>query len=399
VYSGDGLTDCHHTRKRPRSRHGDGLTDYHHARKRPRSSPSPPPPHQENRHFRRWRNVRVPFVLAAILCSAALAEPVDSWQFAPEDAKVFLGFRWSNIAASEIGRMLRKKIADAGFTTMPAFGLLNEIDEVVIASPGKQPDDPEDKQPRVLIRVSGRFHAGEFERLMAEQGTRVQSYRTKKVYRRQKDGNMAFTLLDEHSFLVGDAPSVFSALDRLQWPGPAANPLVERARRLRDAYDLWALFTVAPSAMAGRVMPDLPLIGDVSGLEMGVSFQSGLDLRLGLDTGSPESAATLAAELKKTLKLALKDAQKSPDLGAAAKKLQIAADDASVRMTLRISPAEFERSLAEIQRRPHHAQPAVAESVPPGQPMTPAQPAPPPARQMIRIEGLDGGPKEVPLAR
>jgi hypothetical protein len=367
--------------------------------------------------------VRVHFILAAILCSAAVAQPVDSWQFAPPDAKVFLGIRWHNIEASEVGKMLRKKLADGGFTTMPEFGLLNEIDEAVIASPGKQPDDPQDKQAPVLIRVSGRFHAAEFERLMAEQGARAQSYRTKKVYRQKKDGDMAATLIDEHSFLVGDAPSVFAALDRLEWPNPAPNPLVERARRLRDAYDLWALLTLTPSTLAGSVIPDLPLIGDAHGLEMGVSFQSGLDLRLGLDTDSPESATKLASELRKTLKLALKDAQasaqdaaasslktrngttaapvvrgfmESPDLAAAAKKLQIAAEDASVRLTLRISPAEFERSLAEMHRHPHPTQPAVAESVPPP---TPAQPPLPPARQMIRIEGLDDGPKEVPLAR
>jgi len=381
--------------------------------------------------------VRVPFILAALLCSAALAEPVDSWQFAPPDAKVFLGIRWNNIAASEVGKMLRKKLADSGFTTMPAFGLLNEIDEAVIASPGKQPDDPEDKQAPVLIRVSGRFHAGEFERLMVEQGARAQSYRAKKVYRQKKGGDMAFTLIDEHSFLVGDAPSVFAALDRLEWPNPAANPLVERARRLRDAYDLWALFTVTPSAFAGRVLPDLPLIGDVHGLEMGVSFQSGLDVRIGLDTDSPDASAKLAAELKKTLKLALKDAQESaqdaaaslktrdrttaapvvrgfmdnPDLAAAAKKLQIAADDNSVRVTLRINAAEFTKTLAEAFRRGQRlatlraAQADLARSVQPPQASAPQQalepqpPPPPPVREMIRIEGLDDGPKEVPLSR
>ena len=349
--------------------------------------------------------MRVPFIVALLLCSAAVAEPVDSWQFAPPDAKVFVGIRWNNIASSEIGRMLRKKLADSGFTTMPAFGLLNEIDEAVIASPGKQPDDPEDKQPPVLIRVSGRFHAGEFEQLMTEQRARAQSYRTKKVYRQQKDGNMAFTPIDDHSFLVGDAPSVFAALDRLEWPNPPVNPLVERARRLRDAYDLWALFTVTPSALTGRLVPDLPLIGDVHGLEMGVSFQNGLDVRIGLDTDSPDASAKLAAELKKVLKLAVKDERQTPDLATAAKKLQITADDASVRLTLRINAAEFSKSLAEAFKRGqrlaalHAAAPAFPESGQPAQPLASPQPPPPPTRQMIHIEGLDGGPKEVPLAR
>jgi hypothetical protein len=251
----------------------------------------------------------------------------------------------------------------------------------------------------VLIRVSGRFGAGEFERMMTAQGAHAQLYRQKRVYRQKKDSDMAVTLLDEHTLLLGDASSVFAALDRLEWPSPAANPLLAHAAKLRDDNDIWALFAVAPAELAGHLVPALPLVQDVHGLELGISLKDGLDLRLGLDTDSEDSAAKLADELRKDLKLAMKDMQQGPDrpksadIAAAAKKIQIAAEKSDVRLTLRLDAAEVERSLAEAAKRQRAARPSVAITMP--ERLPPA----PPRQQTIHIEGLDDGPKDVPLAR
>ena len=331
-------------------------------------------------------------ILAALLACGTLAaqDATAMWQFAPADTRAFIGIRWHNIEGSVTGRALRQPLADAGFAGMPFSGILKDIDEAVMASPGKQPDDPEDKEAPVLIRVSGRFRTGELERMMAAQGAHAQLYRQKRVYRQKKDSDMAVTVLDERTFLLGDAPSVFAALDRLEWPSPAANPLLASAAELRADYDIWALFAVAPTELAGRLAPDLPLIEDAHGLELGISLRNGLDLRLGLDTDSEESATKLADELRKALKLAMKDL--SADMAAAAKKIQIAADKSGVRLTLRLDAAEVERSLAEAAKRGNADRPAVAVTMP-------ARPPPPVPKQTIRIEGLEDGPKEIPLAR
>jgi hypothetical protein len=345
--------------------------------------------------------IRVLLVLTTLFVSGPLiADDANLWQFAPADTRAFIGIRWHNIEASQIGRALRQQIVEGGIGKMPFLEILKDIDEAVIASPGKKPDDADDKQAPVLIRVSGRFHAGEFERMMAAQGARAQSYRQKRVYRQKKDSDMAVTLLDDHTFLLGDAPSVFAALDRMEWPSPAANPLLARAARLRDDYDIWALFTVAPTELAGHLIPDLPLMDDAQGLELGLSLRNGLDLRLGLDTGSAESAAKLAAELQKVLKLATKDMRqgadrlKTADIAAAARKIQIAADQSTVRLSLRLDATEVERSLAEAARHRNTARSAVAVTL-----SSHAQPPPPPVKQTIHIEGLDDGPKEIPLTR
>jgi len=320
------------------------------------------------------------------------------WQFAPANTKAFIGIRWNNVRDSQIARALKQQLTDGGFAAMPFFSILKDIDEAIIASPGKQPDDPDDKQAPVLIRVTGHFRAGELERMLSSEGTHAQSYRQKKVYRQKKSGDMAVTLVDDHTLLLGDAASVFAALDRMEWPAPATNPLLARAMKLRADYDLWALSAIAPTELAGRLMPDLPLFGDANGLELGVSLRTGLDLKLGLDTASDESAAKLAAELQKVLKLTAKDMlqgadrAKTADIASAMKKIQIGADKSSVRLTLRLDAAEVERSLAEAANRRRAARPTVAQTIP-----SRPQPPPPPQNQSIHIEGLDDGPKDVPL--
>jgi hypothetical protein len=343
------------------------------------------------------------FAIFTILAACGPLRAQDAatmWQFAPPDTKAFIGIHWHNIQESQIGRTLRQKLAETGFGTMPFFGILKNIDEAVITSPGKQPDDPEDEQAPVLIRVSGRFPAGELERMMAAQGTHAQLYKQKRVYRQKKDGDMAMTLLDEHTFLLGDAPSVFAALDRLEWPSAPENPLLARARKLRDDYDIWALFAIAPTELAGRLLPDLPLMDEVHGLDLGVSLKAGLDIRVGLDTDSEESATHLSDAMRKALKLAMKDmlqgpnAAKSANLAAAVKKLQIGADKSDVQLTLRLDAAEVERGLAEAARRQQADQAALALTIAPHH-----VPPPPPPKQSIHIEGLDDGPKEIPLAQ
>lgn len=346
------------------------------------------------------KNRTVAIVAAFLICGLLTAQDTTAmWQFAPADTKALIGIHWRNVQESRIGHALRQQLADAGFAAMPFFGILNSIDEAVIASPGKQPDDPEDKQAPVLIRVTGRFRAAEIEHMLAVEGAHAQLYRQKKVYRQKKDSDMAVTVLDDKTFLLGDASSVFAALDRLEYPSPAQNPLLARATKLREDNDIWALFAVAPTELAGRLMPDLPLIENAHGLELGISLRSGLDLQLGLDTDSEESATNLADVLRKTLQLAMKDMQQGPDrakivdIAAAAKKIQIAADKSAVRMTLRLDAAEVERSLAEVaNHRQRAVRPDVAIALP-------TRPAPPPAQQTIRIEGLDDGPKEIPLSR
>jgi hypothetical protein len=74
------------------------------------------------------------------------------------------------------------------------------------------------------------------------------------------------------------------------------------------------------------------------------------------------------------------------------KKIKIAADGASAKISLRLTPQEFEKN-ARIFAATRQQPTVVAADIKPVGDALPAQPKPAP--QVIRIEGLDDGPREI----
>src|SRR5438270_13806541 len=104
---------------------------------------------------------------------------------------------------------------------------------------------------------------------------------------------MAASLVDPHTLLLGDAPSVFAALARLEWTDAPKNALLPRAVELQSMYDVWALFAVAPSSLSSVHIPQLAALDSLRGMEAAVALSDGMALRLGLNTDSPQEAAKL----------------------------------------------------------------------------------------------------------
>ena len=104
----------------------------------------------------------------------------------------------------------------------------------------------------------------------------------------------------------------------------------------------------------------------------------------------------MASEFSKLMKAAIKDKVGGPAMLDLEKRLKVTAQGATAKISLRMTPQEFEKN-AQIfaATRQQSAiesadiKPAAAEAT------TPAPPKPAP--QMIRIEGLDDGPREVRL--
>ncbi len=329
---------------------------------------------------------------------AALAQDDNVWQFALPTTKAIVGVNWRRIADSPLARSLKQELAEQHLPVDRFSSFLHGVDEILVASPGKQADDPEDKQPPVLIRLSGRFQAEEVQKLFAGKGARVQSYNARRIYRQTSNGDMAATLLDEHTILMGDSESLFAALTRLEWPAQPAGALFDRAAKLRKDYDVWALFATTPAALAGGNMPNLPFLDDLRGMELALGVHDGLDLHIALETDSDATAVKLAGELHKILKLVEKQKQKGADprqmaqLTEAAKKIQISPDQTRVQVALRLSAEELERSIKEAAARRRMKPPSDAVAIT----IKPSAPAPP-QRRTIRIEGLDDGPREISM--
>jgi len=102
----------------------------------------------------------------------------------------------------------------------------------------------------------------------------------------------------------------------------------------------------------------------------------------------------MVSEFSKLMKAAIKDKVGGPAMVDFEKRLKVAADGATARISLRMTPQEFEKN-AQLFAVARQQQAVAAAEVKPAAEAVPA--AGKAAPQMIKIEGLDDGPREVRL--
>jgi hypothetical protein len=182
-------------------------------------------------------------------------------------------------------------------------------------------------------------------------------------------------------------------------PTPAdAGPLLARAAELDSRYDVWALMSGMPGMAGDRLIGLLAgggLQSESRSFEAGISLRKGLAADISLIFPSEPEARSMASEFSKLMKAAIKDKIGGPAMLDLEKRLKVAAEGATTKISLRMTPQEFEKNaqiFAATRQQPALAaaeiKPEAAEAIP-----APAKPAPP--QQMIRIEGLDEGPREI----
>jgi hypothetical protein len=208
--------------------------------------------------------------------------------------------------------------------------------------------------------------------------------------------------------------------------------------RLARTRDMWAVATELPDPLASIFVPLEVAAGSVRNFEGGITVREGLDLGAILDAGSEGAAAEFAASVRKSI----------PQFPGVAKGLQVASNGSSVTLALQVGSDALQASLrrgdgeAAVESEPSvaftgppapqisaapsaskgfTAQPALAaSSIPPAKaspaplapkalaappsPNTATAPAPgaalepaKPEPQIIRIYGLDEGPREIVL--
>lgn len=353
--------------------------------------------------------LRLNAVLFAILFAplAANAETDPALlRFLHPDAKALISVDWQRLRQSHLGAMMREKWIDNPSVAIPGAEFLDNVDRLVVSSPGRNSPDPSAEAP-LLIAVHGRFDLDKVRSLLASHGVKPQMFNNTQVYRPQAKGakDMAFVLLDSQTILIGDAHSVFDSLERNSFPSaaPATNSLLSRAEQLDANYDVWALITT-PGVLASDRLMDLftggELNSEVHGVEIGFSLRSGLAIDTSVQFQSESVAKRMASELARMLKLAIKDKMGEPALLDLEKKLKIAPDGAVVKVAVRMSQQELDKN-AQIFAASHKpAIPAATNQavagIRPALKPAPATPAPP-EKMVIRIEGLDGGTREIPF--
>jgi hypothetical protein len=336
-------------------------------------------------------------LLVAPAVASAQTDPA-LWRFIQPNAKAIISIDWKHVRQSHIGTMLREKWVDTN-STIPGVEFLNDVDRFLISSGGQNADD-ETSEPPVLIVVRGHFDLPRVRKLLVTHGAKAQAFNSVQVYRPQgkNSKDMAFVLLDAQTILIGDARSVFAAVDRNALPPSPTDsvPVLARAAAMDASYEVWALITT-PGALANDRLMGLLSGGEVGsnalGYDVGFSFKNGLSADASVLFESDSAAKRLASELGKMMKMAIKDKMGEPAMLDLEKKLKITAEGKLVKIAMRVTPQELEKN-AQIYAATHKPPaPALAEirAVAKTAPELPK-----PERRVIRIEGLDEGTREIP---
>ena len=347
------------------------------------------------------RRLHLSVVWIALLAPVAAECQSDPalWRFVYPNAKAVASINWQRIRLSAAGAMIRDKWLNAGATVaIPGIEMIENIDRVLISSPGNlassDADDDSGEAP-MLFAVQGHFEAAKVHQFFTRLGAKPQSYNSFQVYRPQEKGakDMAYVQFDAGTILFGDAPSIFAALERNRFAPPVPEPgsIIARASDLDAAYDFWLVMNT-PDIMSSDWLAGLFHSGDwaseAQGFEAGVSLRTGLTADVTVRFASEEAAKTLLTEITRLTAMVSKDKKSEAQFQDIAKKLKFNSDGSTVKISLRLTPKELEKSAQAFGTglKASSATPAPA-----------ALPAPVPAKPgVIRIEGLDEGAREIP---
>src|SRR5579864_2615452 len=107
------------------------------------------------------------------------------WRFVQPNAKAVVSVDWKRIQSSHIGGMIREKLAGSNTSAqIPGIEFLKDIDRFLLASPGRNPNDPSPDAP-MLIAIGGHFDLAKMRSLLARQGARPQQFNSFQVFRPQ----------------------------------------------------------------------------------------------------------------------------------------------------------------------------------------------------------------------
>jgi hypothetical protein len=271
----------------------------------------------------------------------ALAADWPRWTFAQPDAGALMGMKLAALVQSPIlSALLGADIAKQWPTSAP---MVDEIWLSIRPLPGK-------KTEAVMLLI----------------GSAVES-----VAADLRGKGVTVCFLDQRTLLAGEWNAVNRALQRVIAGAPG--PMSKSARELWSGNDLWL---IAGPQMVKEV---LPANGDTSGLtgaSLGLSLQNKIAVNLLLTGATPAQTARWASKLS----------QDPGDLGMGDVTVEKTLSGVSVRATL--DPAQVPDALRRQitdQLRPvlDMAGPATAAS----------------SRGAIVIQGLDDGPRTIPLQK
>ncbi|MCX6624337.1 MAG: hypothetical protein NTY38_25400, partial [Acidobacteria bacterium] len=192
-------------------------------------------------------------------------------------------------------------------------------------------------------------------------------------------------------------------IDRRLDPKSAAHgALYESAVALSATHPLW-IAVKSPATLTKASGMVAAFANDIQEITGGVQFQNGLDLEINLKAGQPAQAARLMATLQAMLTLQLASST-GPAPTDFLRRLKVTQSGPIVRLALAVTTKEIQASITSVKdgfASGDWMKTATAMNSPQRGTAFGARPvmaaAKPPEKRVIRIVGLESGPREIPF--
>jgi hypothetical protein len=257
--------------------------------------------------------------------------------------------------------------------------------------------------PELLALASGNFPASMVRDQAAKHGLRAMTYRGLDMWFATEKGVLSIARMNDQLVMIGDPKTLEAAVDRSMTDSKNYSPLLARAAQFAPK-DLWVVSSRLPDDLANRF---IPLDTEAQSFEGSVSVRNGLTIEAVLMAGSEKQAAAAVEKLRQSI----------PTLPAIARGLKVTAEDDSIFLAL---AASREQVLAALRGPDPASVPVETIRIesPAGVQQVVVEKPEPPKRiivekldkvaekpveriaekpQVIRIVGLDDGPREIAL--
>jgi hypothetical protein len=347
--------------------------------------------------------VRVPltFLAIAIFASAQSHHP-SWWTYASPEATALVGIDWQNVRTSPFAEPLEAELwGDLNFPDLPC---LHHARQILISS------------PELLALASGNFPAAQMRDQAAAKGLRAMTYRGVDMWFSSEKGELSVARMNDQLVMIGDPKTLQVAVDRSLSDSRNYCPLLARAAQFAQK-DLWVVAARLPDDLANRFVP---LDTEAQSFEGSVSVRNGLTIAAVLSAESDKQAATSAEKLRQSIPtfpaiargLLVTVEEEWISLSLAASREQVVAalrgpDPAPTPVeTIKMErPAGVEMVVVEKPEPPKIVVEKLAKVVekqvekPVEKPVEKIAEKTPEMPQVIRIIGLDDGPREIVLPK
>jgi hypothetical protein len=288
------------------------------------------------------------------------------WRYASPEATALVGIQWENLRSSPFAGAIEDELTGEDGLGFPQLDCLKEARQILISSPA------------LLAIVAGNFSADTLRDQATQKGLKWAPYRDVTIWVTPGKNTLSIARMSDQLALVGRVKDLRDAIDRNLMAEAETGVQAERAyspllaRAAHYAHDdLWVVATRLPDPLADHFVP---IDAQADGFEGSVSLGSGLRLGAIFSTGSENAATQMAGELKQLLST----------LPPLVRGVEVNVDGTYATLSLALTEEQF---IAGLRATPAPPAPVVA--------VKKSEPAKPAGPQVIRIYGLDDGPREI----